>query len=84
MTRNKTFNFENTLANLTSLANDLESGEQSLEESLKNFEEGIGLTRQAQKAIEAAEQKVQLLLQEGDDASNPVARHITEENEIGK
>ena len=84
MTRKKIFNFDNTLTNLTQVVDGLESGELSLEESLKNFEDGVGLTRQAQKAIEAAEQKVQLLLQEGDDASHPVVQNFTSEDENGK
>lgn len=84
MTRKKNFNFENTLTSLTQVAHDLESGELSLEESLKSFEDGIGLTRQAQKAINAAEQKIQLLLQEGDDTSDPVVQDFTAEDENGK
>lgn len=35
----------------------------SLEQSLKNFEQGIQLTQQCQKALQEAEQKVQILLE---------------------
>ena len=56
-----TVDFEQSVASIEALAERLESGELSLEESMKAFEEGIRLTRQAQKALADAEQKVQLL-----------------------
>ena len=45
----------------------LESGELSLEESLKSFESGIKVARECQQALKAAEQKVELLTRQGDD-----------------
>jgi exodeoxyribonuclease VII small subunit len=66
MTRkNSKFNFEESLAHLESLVEALEEGELSLEESLKAFEEGIKLTRECQQALEAAEQKVRVLVSDG-------------------
>jgi len=66
------FNFEHSLAKLESIAGRLESGELSLEESMQAFEEGIKLTRQAQKALAAAEQKVQLLVEaDGEPLAEP-------------
>jgi exodeoxyribonuclease VII small subunit len=62
MTKKKSFSFEDTITNLTKIVEDLESGELTLEDSLKNFEEGIALTRKAQKAIADSEQSIQLLL----------------------
>lgn len=59
------FNFEEALTNLESLVEAMEQGELSLEESLKAFEQGIKLTRECQAALEQAEQKVQLLVKEG-------------------
>ena len=41
----------------------MESGELSLEASLKIFEEGIKLTRECQKALKEVEQKVSLLME---------------------
>lgn len=58
-----TFHFEESLAELESLVERMESGEMSLEESLKAFEQGIKYTRDCQNALSKAEQKVQLLLQ---------------------
>jgi exodeoxyribonuclease VII small subunit len=40
----------------------MEHGELSLEQSLKDFERGIALTRQCQKALKEAEQKIQVLV----------------------
>lgn len=54
--------FEETLAELDQLVNRLERGELSLEESLQAFERGVNLTRSCQKALQEAEQKVQILI----------------------
>jgi exodeoxyribonuclease VII small subunit len=58
--------FEATLAALEQQVQRLESGELSLEDSLKAFEAGVQMTRQCQQALDAAEQKVQLLLAKQD------------------
>ena len=57
------FDFEKSLASLNELVNTMERGNLSLEESLKNFENGIKLTRECQKALEDAEQKVKILIE---------------------
>ena len=44
----------------------LEGGDLPLEDALKAFEEGVRLTRQCQQSLDAAEQKVQLLLAKRD------------------
>ena len=59
-------NFEASLEELESLVDQMESGELSLDESLRAFERGIKLTRQCQEALAAAELKVQMLTDEGD------------------
>ena len=59
--------FEQSLAELQQLVERLEGGELSLEESLSAFEQGIRLTRDCQGALGQAEQKVQMLLADGDD-----------------
>ncbi|MGZ5578667.1 MAG: exodeoxyribonuclease VII small subunit, partial [Methylobacter sp.] len=43
--------------------NQLEQGDISLEESLQSFERGVFLTRTCQKALQEAEQKVQILIE---------------------
>ncbi|MCF7988622.1 MAG: exodeoxyribonuclease VII small subunit [Methylovulum sp.] len=62
MTKKKITPFEDSLAELEQLVSQLEQGEISLEESLKSFERGVTLTRICQKALQEAEQKVQILI----------------------
>ncbi|MBI3561898.1 MAG: exodeoxyribonuclease VII small subunit [Gammaproteobacteria bacterium] len=56
--------FEQALKELESLVERMEKGDRSLEDSLKDFERGVALTRQCQQALKTAEQKVQLLLEQ--------------------
>ncbi len=58
------FDFENALAELEELVETFEQGELSLEDSLKQFERGVALTRSCQKALAEAEQKVKILLKD--------------------
>lgn len=58
------FNFEEALQELEQLVSSMEEGELSLEDSMKAFEKGIKLTRECQTALQKAEQKVQILLNE--------------------
>lgn len=53
--------FESALSELEALVERMETGELSLEESLKSFEQGVALTRSCQKALAEAEQKVEIL-----------------------
>lgn len=59
----QSFNFEQSLADLEELVEQMESGELSLEESLKSFEQGIKYVNGCQQALAKAEQKVQVLMQ---------------------
>lgn len=63
MPAKKSFPFEESLARLESLVERMETGDLSLEESLKTFEDGIKLTRECQQALKSAEQKVKLLIE---------------------
>lgn len=63
MVKRKTPNFEEALDELEALVERMEQGETSLEDSLKDFQRGIELTRTCQKALSEAEQKVEILLQ---------------------
>ena len=70
MTRSKRPpDFEKSLAELETLVEKLEGGDLSLEESLKAFERGVGLTRECQTALAAAEAKVEILLKQADGES---------------
>ena len=57
-------NFEHTLDALEALVEQLESGDLSLEAALGAFEQGIALTRQCQKVLSVAEQRVRVLLED--------------------
>lgn len=57
----KSTSFEDALAELESIVQNLETGDQSLEVSLTQFERGIGLARFCQQSLAAAEQKVRIL-----------------------
>lgn len=59
----KTFQLEQSLAELEQLVQHMESGSLSLEESLKSFEKGIKITRSCQQALDQAQRKVQLLIE---------------------
>jgi exodeoxyribonuclease VII small subunit len=54
--------FETALSELEELVERMEQGDLSLDESLKQFERGVQLTRSCQKALKEAEQKVQVLM----------------------
>jgi len=59
--------FEAALAELEQLVNTMESGDQSLEDSLKSFQRGIELTRTCQKGLKEAEQKIEKLIEQNGD-----------------
>ena len=54
--------FEKKLGRLEEIVGKMESGDLSLEDSLKMFEEGVKLSRECNTQLQAAEQKVKVLL----------------------
>ncbi len=52
-------NFEKQLAELEALVERLESGELSLEDSLKAYEQGVRLARQCQKVLDQAQLRIE-------------------------
>ncbi|MBJ3814800.1 exodeoxyribonuclease VII small subunit [Shimwellia pseudoproteus] len=60
--------FENALQELEQIVTRLESGDLPLESALTEFERGIQLARQGQVKLQQAEQRVQILLSENEDA----------------
>jgi exodeoxyribonuclease VII small subunit len=58
--------FEAALAELEEIVRKLEQGDLSLEESLRQFERGVALTRNCQKALRQAEQKIRVLAKRDD------------------
>ncbi len=61
--KSESFDFEASLNELEKLVDTLEGGDLTLEQSLKDFERGINLTRACQTALTEAQQKVQILLE---------------------
>ena len=64
MNKKVDINFEKALEELEAIVEDLESGDLSLENSLKSFEKGIKLDRQCQEKLSQAELQVQKLIEE--------------------
>jgi exodeoxyribonuclease VII small subunit len=58
--------FERSLARLEEVVRRLESPQLSLDEAMKLFEEGVGLSRECQKQLEEAEGRVEILLKKAD------------------
>lgn len=58
----QTKSFEKNLAALTEIVDKMEQADLGLEESLKLYEQGVKLTRQCQKIIDGAEQKIKQLM----------------------
>ena len=70
MTRNsKSPDFEQALAELEGLVARLERGDLPLDEALKIFERGVVLTRHCQGSLQAAQQKVEILLKRSGQAA---------------
>jgi exodeoxyribonuclease VII small subunit len=58
--------FEESLKKLETIVDRLEKGDLSLDDSLKLFEEGVGLSAACKKELDAAEGKVQILMKQRD------------------
>ena len=60
-TRKKNVGFEKSIARLEEIVRALDDGSAPLDESLKLFEEGVGLVRACTEKLDSAEQKVKIL-----------------------
>jgi exodeoxyribonuclease VII small subunit len=56
--------FEEAIADLQQVVEQLESGDLSLEDSLAAFEKGVGLVRYCNEKLSEVEQKVELLVKD--------------------
>ena len=65
--------FEKALAELEQLVETMEKGDLTLEESLKQFERGVTLTRACQQALAEAEQKVRILTRNSESEAGELA-----------
>lgn len=65
--KKKEENFEDLLKRLEEITAKLEKEEEnSLEESMKLFEEGVAISKKCNQEIEKAEQKISILIKEND------------------
>ncbi|MEM8561267.1 MAG: exodeoxyribonuclease VII small subunit [Pseudomonadota bacterium] len=80
-TKKETHNFAKTLDELEALTDRLEEGNISIEESIEEFERGIGLIRAAQDVLKQAEQKVKLLLQKDGQLSSEVFQGASDDEQ---
>ena len=59
--------FENAMRRLEEIVSELEKGDIPLEGSLRIFEEGVELTKFCAAKLNEAEEKLKLLVKEGDE-----------------
>jgi exodeoxyribonuclease VII small subunit len=71
--------FEEQLKSLESVVERLERGDLSLEESVRLFEEGVKLSDACKKELEAAEGKIQVLVDRGRGGMKMVDMDLEEE-----
>ncbi len=64
-TQGKEESFETVLSKLQRIVERLEQADLALEDSLQAFEDGITLSRKGQTMLNAAEQRVEILLKDG-------------------
>ena len=76
--------FEENLAKLESLTNDIKRTDISLEDALKDFEEGIKLAKSLESALDKIEGKIQILTNQPVKAEkNPAGTEISGEIPAG-
>jgi exodeoxyribonuclease VII small subunit len=76
--------FEKQLTALEKVVERLEQGDLSLEESVQLFEEGIKLSDACKKELEAAEGKVQLLVDRGKSGMKAVDFDVKGDVAVGE
>ncbi len=66
MPRKKEMSFESALDRLEEIVGSMESGEASLADLLKNYSEGVELSKFCMAALDRTEQAMDLLIKESD------------------
>ena len=62
---NEDINFEDAMKQLESIANELEKGNLTLDESVKKFEEGMNMSKKCNDFLNSAEKKITMLINNG-------------------
>lgn len=74
--------FEAALERLEALVERLEAGELALEDALAAFEEGVALSRRCARQLDAAERRIEVLLEEGGVLGTRSFEGAEEEDEV--
>lgn len=64
---NEDINFEDAMKQLEGIANELEKGNLTLDESVKKFEEGMNLSKKCNDFLNLAEKKITMLINDGEE-----------------
>lgn len=72
--------FEDAMKRLEEIVRNLETGDLSLEDSLRYFEEGMKLVKFSNRKLEEAEKKVSMLVQDGEGGLRQVPFEPEDEN----
>jgi exodeoxyribonuclease VII small subunit len=78
-----TVKFEEALARLEAIVNELERGQLPLDDSMRIFEEGMKLSKTCLKMLEDAERKVEILIKDKDGSkrARPFDLELSSESE---
>ena len=60
-------NFEDAMKKLEGIANELEKGDLTLDESVRKFEDGINLSKKCNEFLDNAEKKITMLINNGEE-----------------
>ena len=61
------FDFEEAIEKLNSIAEKLEEGKESLDESIQLFEEGMNISKQCNEFLADAEKRITVLINKNDE-----------------
>lgn len=71
MSQAKPEKLETSLQRLEAIVQKLEEGDLSLEDSLKSFEEGMGLVKKCEARLNEAQKKIEILMKDKDGKKIP-------------
>lgn len=64
--KEKDLNFEDAMKKLESIADELEKGDLSLDESVSKFEEGMKLSKKCSDFLDSSEKKITMIINDKD------------------
>lgn len=64
--KEENLNFEDAMKKLETIANELEKGDLSLDESVSKFEEGMKLSKKCSDFLDSAEKKITMIINDKD------------------